>query len=245
MESELCRGTIMEEEKPVGKKHTLKDLPEHERPRERLLDYGAGALSNSELMAIILRTGGSGRTAVELAGELLAACGSLERLSGESVQKLAEMKGMGAAKACQIVAAFELGRRAATRKDGKKPIIRSPEDVVAVLGPELEDLKHEVFMVALLSIKNELMRVELVSQGILSGSLVHPRETFRKAILENCHSVILVHNHPSGDPEPSDEDIKVTRSFVDAGRLLGISVTDHIVIARSGHRSLKDMGVIS
>lgn len=225
--------------------YRIKDLPEHERPRERLAAAGAPALSNAELIAILLRTGAVKQTAVEMAGELLARFGSLEELAATDVATLASVKGVGKAKACQIAAAFELGRRVSTHRDGRRPVIDKPDKLVALLIEELAGLKQETFRVALLSAKNELLRVANVSEGTLSGSLVHPRETFRAAIAEGCYSVILVHNHPSGDPEPSPEDIKITRSLADAGRILGIRVLDHIIIARSGFRSLRDMGIIS
>ncbi len=226
-------------------RYTIKDLPEHERPRERLEELGPAALSNSELIAILLRTGTSKQTAVELAGSLLSEFGSLAKLSSAGVAELENVNGIGRAKACQISAAFELGRRAATNRDGRKPVIDSPDKLADLLKPELEGLIQETFRVALLNSKNELLRVVPVSQGTLSGSLVHPRETFRAAIVEGCFSVILIHNHPSGDPEPSQDDIRITRNMAEAGRVLGIKVLDHIVIARGGFRSLKDMGIIS
>jgi len=225
--------------------YRIKDLPEHERPRERLEALGATGLSNAELVAILLRTGAAGRTAIELAGALLAEFGSLESLAAADVASLAAVKGVGKAKACQIAAAFELGRRAASYRDGRRPVVDKPEKIVDILRAELVPLKRETFRVALLNAKNELLRIAPVSEGILSGSLVHPRETFRAAVAEGCYSVILVHNHPSGDPEPSAEDIKITRGMADAGRVLGIRVLDHIIIAARGYRSLRDMGVIS
>jgi DNA repair protein RadC len=225
--------------------YTIKDLPEHERPRERLEELGAAAVSNAELLAVILRVGVAGHSAVELANVLLAKFGSLEKLAAADIAAIAAEKGIGKAKACQIAAAFELGRRSATHRDGRRPVINAPNDLVPLLKPELEKLDHETFSVALLNTKNELLRIVPVSQGTLSGSLVHPRETFRTAIAEGCYSVILVHNHPSGDPEPSQEDIAVTRNLADAGHIIGIRVLDHIIIAKNGFKSLKDLGIIS
>lgn len=225
--------------------YTIKDLPEHERPRERLETHGAAAVSNAELLAVILRTGSAGQSAVELANTLLARFGSLENLAAAAVADIAGIKGVGKAKACQIAAALELGRRAATHKDGRRPAITSPEDLAAIVQPQLAGLRHETFSVALLNTKNELLKIIPVSQGTLSGSLVHPRETFRAAIAEGCNSVILIHNHPSGDPEPSDDDIRITRSLVDAGRIIGIRVLDHLIIAKNSYRSLKDTGIIA
>jgi DNA repair protein RadC len=225
--------------------YTIKDLPEHERPRERLEAHGAAAVSNAELLAVILRVGIHGQSAVELANVLLVQFGSLEKLATADFATIAAVKGIGKAKACQIAAAFELGRRSATHRDGRRPVINAPNDLVPLLKPQLDALDQETFNVALLNTKNELLRIVPVSQGTLSGSLVHPRETFRAAIVEGCYSVILVHNHPSGDPEPSQEDISVTRNLADAGRIIGIRVLDHIIIAKNGFRSLKDLGVIS
>jgi DNA repair protein RadC len=225
--------------------YRIKDLPEHERPRERLATAGAASLSNADLIAILLRTGAAKQTAVEMAGALLAQFGSLEKLAAADIATLSSLKGIGNAKACQIAAAFELGRRVATHRDGRRPVIDKPEKLAALLREELAGLNQETFRVALLNTKNELLRIVNVSEGTLSGSIVHPRETFRAAIAEGCFSVILIHNHPSGDPDPSPEDIKITRSLADAGRILGIHVLDHIVIARTGFRSLRDMGIIS
>lgn len=226
-------------------KYRIKDLPENERPRERLETHGPHALSNPELMAIILRTGTSSSTAVELASALLAHFGSLKALSSATTSEIAEIKGIGPAKACQIAAAFELGRRAAGHMDSRKPKITSPDILADLLMGSLSDQKQEVFMTALLNAKNELMRVVTVTTGTLTSSLIHPRETFRTAITDGCFSVILVHNHPSGDPAPSEEDIKVTRKLVDAGTLLGIKVLDHIVIGNNSFTSMKDRGIIS
>jgi DNA repair protein RadC len=225
--------------------YRIKDLPEHERPRERLEAVGAAGVANAELIAIVLRTGASKQTAVELAGALLVEYGSLEALASADVASLSAFKGIGRAKACQIAAAFELGRRVASHRDGRRPVIDKPEKLVDLLRAELAPMKHETFRVALLNAKNELLRIAPVSEGILSGSIVHPRETFRTAISEGCYCIILLHNHPSGDPEPSAEDIKITRTLADAGRIIGIRVLDHIIIAARGFRSLKDMGIIS
>ncbi len=225
--------------------YKMKDLPDHERPRERMVSNGPGGLSNAELLAIVLTSGTREETAVELAAALLAEHGSLEKVATASVGELMSRKGVGHAKACQIAAAFELGRRVASHRDGRRPAINSPEALVEIVQAEMGSLNHEIFRVAMLNSKNELLRVVTVSEGTLSGSLVHPRETFRSAIVEGCYSVILLHNHPSGDPEPSGEDIKVTRQLVEAGRTLGINVLDHIIIARNCFKSLKDAGVIS
>ncbi len=188
--------------------YKMKDLPDHERPRERMVSNGPSGLSNAELLAIVLTSGTREETAVELATSLLAEHGSLEKVATASVGELMSRKGVGHAKACQIAASFELGRRVASHRDGRRPAINSPEALVEIVQAEMGSLNHEIFRVAMLNSKNELLRVVTVSEGTLSGSLVHPRETFRSAIVEGCYSVILLHNHPSGDPEPSGEDIK-------------------------------------
>lgn len=226
-------------------KYRIKDLPENERPRERLEAHGPQALSNPELIAIILRTGTSSATAVQLATTLIAHFGSLKNLSTATVGEITTIKGIGPAKACQIASAFELGRRASGHMDVRKPKITSPDILADLLMSSLTDQKQEVFMTALLNAKNELMRTVTVTTGTLTASLIHPRETFRPAIADGCFSIILVHNHPSGDPEPSDEDVKITRKLVDAGTLLGIKVLDHIVIGNNSFTSMKDRGIIS
>jgi len=226
-------------------RYRIKDLPEHERPRERLEAQGPEALSNSELLAIILRTGNAKMTAVELASMLLSEFGSLKQLSRATVGEICRAKGIGPAKACQISAAFELGRRAASHLDGRRPRITGPEDVASLLRSQVGDLKQENFFVGLLNAKNELLRFVHVTQGTLTASLIHPRETFRAAIAEGSHSVVLVHNHPTGDPEPSPEDVNITKKIAEAGELLGIKVLDHVVIGDNSFTSMKDRGIIS
>lgn len=223
--------------------YRIKDLPEQERPRERLETHGPEALSNAELLAIILRTGTAKMTAVELGSSVLAHFGSLARLSGAILAEMTEVDGIGPAKACQIAAAFELGRRAGGRHDSRKPRINGPEDVATLVKSELRDIKQEKFLAVLLNSKNEVMRTVTVTQGTLTASLIHPRETFRTAISEGCNSVVIVHNHPSGDPDPSDEDVKITRKLVEAGKLLGIDVLDHVIIGGNSFTSMKDLGL--
>lgn len=223
--------------------YRIKDLPEHERPRERLEAAGAEALSNAELLAILIKTGTKDATAIDLGHKLLAKYGSLEALSSLSVKELSETHGIGRAKACEIIAALELSRRTGTHRDGARPRITRPENAVRLVEAEMAPLKKEQFRTALLNSRNELMRFATVSEGTLTGSVLHPRETFREAIREAACAVLLIDNHPSGDPEPSEDDIRVTRELAEAGKVLGIQVLDHIIIASGGFRSLKEMGV--
>lgn len=219
-------------------------MPEHERPRERLQSAGPEALSNAELLAILIKTGTKGETAIDIAGKLLSKHGSLQALAELSVKELSQTDGIGAAKACEIIAALELSRRAGTHRDGLRPRITCPKDVARLVGPEMAPLKKEQFRLALLNAKNELTRMITVSEGTLTGSLTHPREVFREAVREAAAAVLLIHNHPSGDPEPSDDDVKTTRGLVKAGEIIGIQVLDHVIVASGGFRSMKEAGLL-
>ena len=224
-------------------RYRIKDLPQHERPRERLRDHGPAALSNAELLAIILRTGTASATAIELAAGLLSRFGSLNNMAGLSVAELSKVHGLGTAKSAQVLAALEIGRRMASYRDGVRPRINCPEDVAELFRAELEPLKKEVLKLVILNTKNEVMKIAQISEGSLGGTVLHPRETFREAIKEAAAGIILVHNHPSGDPEPSNDDIKITREFAEAGALLGIDFLDHIIIGAGGKfSSLKQKG---
>ena len=223
-------------------RYRIKDLPEHERPRERLEAQGAEALSNAELLAILIKSGTPRETAIDLAHNLLARYGSLKALSNLSVKELSGTHGIGKAKACGIIAALELSRRIATHRDGLKPTITRPEDVVRLVSEEMSLLKKEVFRIALLNTRNELIKFVNVSEGTLTDSLLHPRETFREAIREAACSILLIHNHPSGDPTPSQCDLNITRELHEAGKLLGIEVLDHIIIGNNDFKSLKELG---
>jgi DNA repair protein RadC len=224
---------------------TIRELPRSERPRERLSDLGAQALSSAELLAILLGSGGAGRTAVQLGQAVLAgAGGSLRRIAMQPVAVLTDVRGVGSARAATIHAALELGRRMAAeaREDGAP--VRSPRDVVVLFAPRLEDLPVEEFHVAVLDSQHRLERDIMVTRGILNSSLVHPREVFREAIAERAAAIILVHNHPSGDPTPSADDRVVTEQLVAAGRLLDIPVHDHIVIGRGRYTSFAEAGLL-
>lgn len=214
-----------------------------DRPREKVIAGGAARLTDSELLALVIRHGARGATAVDLSREILRKFGDLRRLSSRNVRELRGIRGMGPAKSVGIVAAFELGRRAAAASDPKVPI-RGPADIVDRFGPALRHLQQEVFTVVLLDSANHLLREVTVSTGILNSSLVHPREVFQPAILEPAAAVILLHNHPSGNPEPSAEDLRVTRQLAEAGRILGIPVHDHIIIAGHESSSFAERGLL-
>lgn len=224
---------------------TIRELPRTERPRERLVDLGAHALSTAELLALVLGTGGRGRSALRLGQEILgAAHGSLRRLATRPVAELTVHMGVGRARAVAVHAALELGRRMAAESRDEATPIRSPKDVVAAFAPRLEDLPVEEFHVAVLDAQHRLERDVTVTRGILNLSLVHPREVFREAIAERAAAIILVHNHPSGDPSPSADDRSVTDQLVAAGRLLDIPVHDHVIIGRGRYTSFAEAGLL-
>jgi DNA repair protein RadC len=218
--------------------------PEDDRPRERLRWNGPASLADAELLALQLGSGRPGRNAVDVAREMLAAYGSLADVAGREAAELARLPGVGPAKAARLVAAFELTRRLRARTPGTRVVLSAPADVYAAFAPLMEDLKHEVFRVAMLDAQNRLLRDRIVSQGTLSASLVHPREVFKPAILESAASVILLHNHPSGDPTPSREDVRLTRQLVECARLLDLPVHDHVVIGHGRFVSLAERGII-
>ncbi len=218
-----------------------------DRPRERLRTLGPGALSNQELLAILVGSGGAVGSAVEVAARLLSAVQpveppesepSLRRLASLPMGLLEEQPGIGPASAARIQAALELGRRVASEPAERNGRIRGPEDVFARMGPLLRDLRQEEFHALLLTTQHRVIRDVLVTRGILDASLIHPREVFRTAIVESAAGVILVHNHPSGDPAPSAEDRAVTRQLEEAGRAIGIPVLDHVIVGEERFVSL-------
>ena len=223
----------------------LRELPRTERPRERLKDLGAGALSSSELLALLIGSGTARRSALALAQEVLQRSGgSLRRLATQPVAALTAVGGLGVARAGAIHAALELGRRLAAEAREEGAPLRSPRDVWATFAPRLEDLPVEEFHVAVLDAQHRLDRDITITRGILNSSLVHPREVFREAIAERAAAIILVHNHPSGDPTPSADDRAITGQLVAAGRLLDIPVADHIVIGRGRYLSFAEGGLL-
>ncbi|MDI3539257.1 MAG: repair protein RadC [Methanolobus sp.] len=221
----------------------IRDMPEDERPRERLLKYGPEALSNAELLAIILRTGTQKENVVNLCSRIFSEY-SIKQLSQANVSRLTEIHGIGTAKAAQIAAVFELARKLEGFTDEPKRKIRSPADVYSLLYPKMREQKRERLVALLLDTKNQVLREEVISIGSLNANIVHPREVFKAALMESCASVILSHNHPSGDPTPSREDIAVTEKLVEGGKLLGIDVLDHVVIGEGKYVSLKDEGFV-
>ena len=218
----------------------LKDQPASERPRERLVAHGAEALSNAELIAILLRTGLKGVNAVEVGKQLIQKFGSLQSLALASVDDLRKVKGIGRDKAVTLVAGFALAQKMAKELQDESPVLDNPENVVRLVRAKNLLLETEQFQVLLLNTRKRLIRAEKISDGTLDTILVHPREVFKNAIAANAASIVLVHNHPSGDPTPSEADIKVTRDLIRAGQLLKIDVLDHIIIGRATQERPKD-----
>jgi DNA repair protein RadC len=222
---------------------TIKELPSSERPRERLLNYGVGALSNAELLAIVLRIGTKEENAVRMAQRLLATVGSLAGMVRINPSELAREKGVGPAKVAQIKAALELGRRMLIESPEERPQVRSPADAANLVMTEMSLLEQEHLRVMLLDTKNRVLETPTIYIGSLNTSLIRVGELFREAIRANCASLIVLHNHPSGDPTPSPEDVAVTRQIVEAGKLLDIDVLDHLIIGRQRFVSLKERGL--
>jgi DNA repair protein RadC len=222
----------------------LERWPAGERPRERLYWNGAGALADAELLALQLGSGTRGKSAMDVAREVLATYGSLTDLAGREATELARVHGIGRAKAARLVATFELSRRLRARAPATRVVLSGPAEVYAAFGPLMEDLHREVFRIALLDAQNGLLRDRVISEGTLSASLVHPREVFKPAILESAASIILLHNHPSGDPTPSREDIRLTRQLVECARLLDLRIHDHVIVGRGKYVSLVEQGII-
>lgn len=230
---------------PLPAALSIRELPRSERPRERLVALGATALSSAELLALLVGAGGTGGSALHVGQALLAGSGgSLRRMAMQPVAALTATSGVGMARAVTVHAALELGRRLAAeaREDGAP--VRSPRDVARLFAPRLEDLPVEEFHVAVLDAQHRLERDITVTRGILTSSLVHPREVFREAIAERAAAVILVHNHPSGDPTPSADDRLVTEQLVAAGKLLDIPVHDHVIIGRGRYTSFAEAGLL-
>ena len=223
---------------------SLDDLPGPDRPRERLYYQGARALADAELLALQLGHGAPGRSALDVAREMLAAYGSLADVAMREPVELAKFPGVGRAKAARLSSAFELSRRLRARTPGTRIVLSGPKEVYAAFASLMEDLRHEVLRRAFLDAQNGLLGDRIVSEGTLSATLVHPREVFRPAILESAASVILLHNHPSGDPTPSRDDIRLTRQLVECSRLLEVPVHDHVVIGRGRFISLAEQGIV-
>jgi DNA repair protein RadC len=218
----------------------LKDQPASERPRERLVAKGPDALSHAELIAILLRTGLKGANAVDVGKQLLHRFGSLQALAQASLTDLQTIKGVGRDKAVTLAAGFALARKMAEELRQESPTLDTPERIADLLREANRNYEVEHFQAVLLNTRRKLIRVDHVSQGTLDTILVHPREVFKTAIAANAAAVVLVHNHPSGDPTPSEADIKVTRDLIRAGQLLKIDVLDHVIIGRATQERPKD-----
>ena len=218
----------------------IRDLPQEERPRERLKNYGPSSLSNAELLAIILRTGTQSENVLNLSTRLMSRFGGLSGLAKASFDELCGVHGFGAAKTAQLKAAFELGRRAVSFQESERPIVQSPQDIANLLQGEMAFLDQEHLRVVLLNTRNHVLSVHEVYKGNANSAVIRPGEVFREAVRANALAIILVHNHPSGDPAPSDDDVQITRQIIDAGKLLDIEVLDHVVLAQRGFVSLKE-----
>lgn len=223
----------------------MKRLPSEERPREKLLFHGRESLTSAELLAILLRTGTQERSVLEMAQEIL----SLDEkgilfLESCSPEELLQVKGMGKAKACQLLAAIELGKRIATHPRKQKNEIANPDDIVQLFMERMRYYKKEHFKVVLINAKGQIMEAADISIGDLCSTLIHPREVFCRAVRRSAAAVVLIHNHPSGDPRPSDEDLETTKRLAEAAAILGIKVLDHIIIGDGTYISLKNEGLM-
>jgi|SRR3989344_3938220 len=216
----------------------LTDFPLSERPRERLINNNPGFLSNAELLAIILSTGKQGENVLDVSRNLLSKF-PLNRFSNVSVNELTGHSGIGKAKACKILAAVELGKRSVSFQSRPNPVINSAEDIVKIVKTELSNLRQEHFMVFYIDSRKKLIKKETLFIGTLDSNIIHPREIFSKALSESASAMIFAHNHPSGDPSPSDADIEATLDLAKAGNLLGIEILDHIILGQNRFTSLK------
>lgn len=228
---------------------SVKDLPKYERPREKLRNKGVSDLSNKELLAIIISKGIKGESVLVTVEKLIKLFGSLQKILEASVEDLMQLRGIGMAKACQLVASFELSRRLVKesleyeKNRIKKNAISNPSDIVNYIRTEINDFSKEHFYVISFDVRNRIIGYDEVSKGTLSASLVHPRETFEFAIRRHAAQIIVAHNHPSGDSEPSEDDIRISKRLYDAGKIMGIELLDHIIITKDGYCSLKDKNV--
>ena len=231
------------ENKIMSQSFTIHDLPKEERPRERLVKFGEQALSAQELLQLILGRGIAGESVVVMAQKLLTQFGSLQKLAEASIEELSAIKGIGLAKAAQIKAVFEIGRRLTTQTSAyKSKELTAPEKVYQLMRGKLKDYHKEHFYIIALNSRN--WSIAEISIGTLDTSIVHPREVFAQAIKSRAAAVIFVHNHPSGDPEPSEDDLVITKRLVEAGKIMGIGVLDHIIITTTKAFSFKEQGLI-
>lgn len=226
---------------------TLNDVPNAERPRERLIKYGVESLSLQELLSLIFGRGVKGESVAIISQKLIGLFGSLDKLSEASVEELKTIKGLGLAKACQIKACFEISKRLIKEESlnkHKSIIVRSPKDIFPLLKEKIVNFHKEYYMAVSLDNRNKVISIDIISIGTLTSSLIHPRETFEVAIKNHAGSIIICHNHPSGELIPSEDDVAVTNSLVKAGKLLGIEVADHLIITKDGYFSFKEKKII-
>jgi DNA repair protein RadC len=226
---------------------TVRDLPRQERPRERLQKFGPEALSAQELLALVIGRGIPKKSVMSIAQELLTKFGNIKAISQATIEELSQIKGIGLAKAAQIKACFELGKREDLEPESINFDIKNPEAVVKAIRASIKDKAKEHFKLILLNPRNKILKIigiSTISIGTLSASLVHPREVFKDAITHSAASVVLAHNHPSGDPEPSEDDLTTTKRLIEAGKILGVEVIDHIIIGKNGFFSFKEKGLV-
>ena len=235
--------TTAEQEKASNYRLLMRDLPPGERPRERLANYGSSALSTAELVAILLRTGRPGESALAMATRLIASFDGLPGLAKTSFGELAAQPSMGEAKAAQIKAAIEIGSRLRASTPIERPTINDPTDVYNLVSGDMAFLEQEYLRVLLLTTKNQVVDVVDVSRGTVNTTQTRPAEVFREAIRRTCPAIVIVHNHPSGDPTPSTDDVAMTRRLVEAGKLLDIEVVDHVIVTQGRFVSLNSRGL--
>lgn len=239
--TEEKKGILQE---PAPRVTSIKDWPVDERPREKLLKHGPASLADAELLAILIRTGSGSASAIDLARNILRTAKSMSGVAAKSVSELTRTKGIGKAKAVELLAAFEIGRRVESGKHDAKLIVRSPEDVAGIMIPKMRHLSNEEFYVLVLDAQNGLKESVRLTLGTLNASLVHPREVYKAAIDLRAAAIIVVHNHPSGNLEPSREDIEITRQLSEAGKIIGIPLHDHLIVAGGEYTSLAERGLV-
>ncbi|RFU62558.1 DNA repair protein RadC [Bacillus sp. V59.32b] len=222
----------------------IRDVPKEERPRERFLQEGARSLSTQELLALLLRTGTKDESVIQLANRLISTFEGLRLLKDASIEEITAIKGIGEAKAIQILASVELGRRVSSLNYNDRYVIRSPQDCANYCMEEMRFLSQEHFVCLYLNTKNQVLHRKTIFIGSLNASIVHPREVFKEAFRRSAASIICLHNHPSGDPTPSREDIEVTKRLAECGKIIGIDLLDHVIIGEQKYVSLKEKGYL-
>lgn len=228
----------------MNSKMLIRDFPKEERPRERFLQDGPGSLSTQELLALLLRTGTKDESVLQLANRLISTFEGLRLLKDASIEEITSIKGIGEAKAIQILASVELGRRISSLNYNDRYVIRSPEDCANYCMDEMRFLSQEHFVCLYLNTKNQVLHKQTIFIGSLNASIVHPREVFKEAFRRSAASIICLHNHPSGDPTPSREDIEVTKRLAECGKIIGIDLLDHVIIGEQKYVSLKEKGYL-